>query len=535
MRRGVRGIQLLVTTASLALLGAGCSHPIEWGDDDGPPIEPYPLPGGSGGTGGKAGSGGKAGAGGVAGQAGEAGQGGEGGQGGVVGGDVLDRLRAIAGVADVVELEPSSSGARAFTFTIEQPIDHTRPEIGVFTQRVQLLHRGEVVPTVLRSTGYQLFGSRPGDSEPSVLLGGNSLTVEHRFFNRSTPGRENGGEPPPEAWGYLTIEQAAADHHRVVEALKPLYSGVWISTGASKGGMTSVYHRRFYPDDVAGTVAYVAPHSFGTDDQRYVAFLEQVGDAACRDRIVALQRDVLTRRDELLPLFTSVAADQGLTFDFIGLERAYEHTTQELRFAFWQYADPVECETLPAPGAPAEDAIGALDLYVSLALAADQSLVGVDTFASYYFQAATELGSYGPLELHLEDLLQFPRTYSAEVYAPPVPGHSFDPAPMFDVAAWVASEAERIIFIYGENDPWSAGAYATGPATGRDLHSFVVPGGNHGAYITHPNMPEESLHQAVSVLRSWAGVTPVRPPMVERRQRGAALPWEQLPPFRFRL
>jgi len=35
-----------------------------------------------------------------------------------------------------------------------------------------------------------------------------------------------------------------------------------VATGGSKGGMTAVFHRRFFPDDVDGTVPYVAPISF---------------------------------------------------------------------------------------------------------------------------------------------------------------------------------------------------------------------------------------------------------------------------------
>ena len=48
-------------------------------------------------------------------------------------------------------------------------------------------------------------------------------------------------------WEVLDIFQAAADHHRIVAALKSIYSGARINTGHSKGGMTAVFHRRFYP------------------------------------------------------------------------------------------------------------------------------------------------------------------------------------------------------------------------------------------------------------------------------------------------
>src|SRR5687767_8464472 len=116
MRYGVRFPLML---SWLLAAGAGCA-PIDGHDDV--PIEPIPLSG----RGGAAGQGGgAAGAGGQAG-GGEAGAG----QGGSANLDLIERLRAIAGVADVEELEPTMEGARPVTFTIEQPIDHARPEAG---------------------------------------------------------------------------------------------------------------------------------------------------------------------------------------------------------------------------------------------------------------------------------------------------------------------------------------------------------------------------------------------------------------------
>ena len=49
--------------------------------------------------------------------------------------------------------------------------------------------------------------------------------------------------------------------------------------------MTAIYHRRFYPDDVDGTVPYVAPMSLGAPDLRYAAFLDTVGPPACRQAL----------------------------------------------------------------------------------------------------------------------------------------------------------------------------------------------------------------------------------------------------------
>src|SRR4029453_15348513 len=89
----------------------------------------------------------------------------------------------------------------------------------------------------------------------------------------------------------------------------------WISTGASKGGMTSIYHRRFYPRDIDGTVAYVAPNDVNNrEDRAYDQFFTKVGTAECRKRIEDFQVEALKRRPELVAKYTAWAAANKQTF-----------------------------------------------------------------------------------------------------------------------------------------------------------------------------------------------------------------------------
>src|SRR5690606_2644245 len=84
-----------------------------------------------------------------------------------------------------------------------------------------------------------------------------------------------------------------------------IYRGKWLTTGASKGGMTSLFHRRFFPNDVDATVAYVAPIDYPEDavqspTNRYIMFLENVGsDPACRQKLKDFQNTVLARREAM--------------------------------------------------------------------------------------------------------------------------------------------------------------------------------------------------------------------------------------------
>ncbi|MCU0685320.1 MAG: hypothetical protein MUF34_24285 [Polyangiaceae bacterium] len=414
---------------------------------------------------------------------------------------LLAALRALPGV----QAEPAETpveGACAFELRLEQPVDHQAPAGARFQQRARLLHRGPNAPVSLASTGYALSSRRANDTELSYLLRGNLLFVEHRYFPPSAP--------EPRDWAFLNIEQAAADHHRFVETLKPLYPGVWVSEGASKGGMTSVYHRRFYPGDVAGTVAYVAPQSQGPLDTRYGEFLEQVGDAACRDRIIALQREALTppRRQALVAKMVAAAAPAGQTFDFFGPDKLFEFAIGELRFLFWQYQDPARCDELPAAAATASDdeLYEFLDSVSSFASFYDDA--SLEFFSPYYYQSATQLGGPGPIEQHLDGLLLYPGENVVGAYPPAGVAKAFDPTPMTDIDAWLGTEAERILFVYGEYDPWTAGAFA--PSGARETLRLTVPRGNHGSQLL--DLPAAEREQAFRALSTWTGVTPQAPP-----------------------
>ena len=326
----------------------------------------------------------------------------------------------------------------------------------------------------------------------------------------------------PADWSKLVIRQAAADHHRIAAALRPLYAGRWLATGASKGGMTATYFRRFYPDDVHASVPYVAPHSASAADPRYAGFLEQVGPADCRDKLKAFQRALLAQRDAIETRMTA----SGTPFAKLGLDVAFEHAVIELRFGFWQYGSAAGCAMLPAPTATADQLYTGFDRVAQVSMYGDAD---IDAFGPYYYQATTQLGAPGFTEPHLLDLLRHAAEYGPLPYCPTgVTVPPFDAAAMPDVGAWLAASGERFLFIYGENDPWSAGAFPL-PDAARDNHKLVVPAGNHGSGIL--DLPEPARTEALGAISRWSGVTAVpaavtlpHRAIVELRRRPGPLP-----------
>jgi PS-10 peptidase S37 len=405
--------------------------------------------------------------------------------------DLPGRLAAIPGMRVVTHQ------GNSLVLGYRQPVDHHDPGGKTFEQRITLRYRAPDRPTVLYTTGYELpLIDIP--VEPTLLVDGNQVTVEERFFPPSRP------EPPD--WSKLDIWQAATDHHRVVTALRPLLPGAWLSTGVSKGGMATVYHRRFYPGDVDGTIAYVAPDDAVDDQDAYVTFLDHVGDQTCRDALADVQRRALSRRADLVNQLQTWAAQRSYTYSrvFGSADKSLELLVVETPFIFWQFYRPNECATVPTATASSTDLFDFLDRTTGFANYTDQ---GVQQYLPYYYQAGTQLGYPAFREDHLAGLLRFPHQAAPRSYVPPEIPMRYQPGVIADVDNWVRTDGDRLMFVYGEVDPWGAEPFRLGPGS-RDSFWYLVPGGNHDSEIA--NLPDSQRTAATATVRRWAATPALR-------------------------
>lgn len=409
--------------------------------------------------------------------------------------DMKDRLLAIPGMS-LVEEKPYA-GYRFFVLNYTQPVDHRDPSKGTFQQRITVLHKDVSRPTVFYTGGYNVSTS-PGRREPTQIVDGNQISMEYRFF---TPSR-----PSPADWSKLDIWQAASDQHRIFEALKPVYDKNWIATGGSKGGMTATYYERFYPKDMDGIVAYVAPNDVvNKEDSAYDEFFATVGTKECRDRLNAVQREALVRRGPLEEKYRAYAAENGYTFDTTGsLDRAYEAVVLDYVWGFWQYSTLADCESIPADAAHATDQEiwDSVDTISGFSFYTDQ---GLAPYTPYYYQAGTQLGA---------PTIHFPyieKQYVRYGYQPPrnfVPKSipmKFDPSVMRDVDNWVRENAHQMLFVYGQNDPWGGERFRLDKSV-KDSYVFTAPGMNHGANVAGLTGGEKEF--ATARILEWAGVAP---------------------------
>ncbi|MFB6893146.1 S28 family serine protease [Kitasatospora sp. NPDC056327] len=408
--------------------------------------------------------------------------------------DIKGRLASIPGMT-VTEEQPTTTGHRYFLLTYTQPVDHNRPWLGTFQQRLSVLHRGFDRPTVFFTNGYALR-TAPSRTEPARLVDGNQVSIEYRYFSPS--------RPEPADWSKAGIKQAATDAHRLITALKRIYREEWLSTGGSKGGMSSTFHRRFFPDDVDGTIAYVAPNDVNDrEDSAYSRFFENVGTPECRALLTGTQRELLARRDRLGARYAADNAAAGSTFTTVGsADRAYELAVLDSVWAFWQYSLEADCVKVPGAAGTDDALYSWLDAQVGITGNSDKALAG---YTAYYYQAGTELGAPFFDVSHLDGLLHYDykELYAPRTYVPRNIPMRFDPSAMRDIDRWVRNSAERIIYVYGQNDPWGAEPFRLGWGS-EDSYVYTVPGGNHGSNIAR--LPAAESAAATAKVLEWAGL-----------------------------
>jgi hypothetical protein len=391
----------------------------------------------------------------------------------------LNRLKSLPGVLDVNQ----TRAGRGYEVMFEQPLDHQNPDGEKFGQRVFISHIDYNKPVLLDTEGYAARGTSRGELQR--MLGGNQVTVEHRFFGKSVPEQLK--------WEYMTIRQSADDLHAVVKTLKTLYTGKWVSTGVSKGGQTALFYKCFYPDDVDATVAYSAPVNIAQEDPRMYQFLQTVGDEAARKKIKDFQIAMFKRQDEILPLVKEQAERRRWTFA-MGLPAAYEYGILEYSCAFWQYGtNPAD---IPEPNAPAETLAAHYNRVGTLYYYSDQ---GKKQFEPFLYQAFTEMGYYN---YDITDFKPYMKTLAEPtnlIICPDGAKIVYNPATMAFVYNFLQYKANHVIYIYGGLDFWAATQMQLIGRT--DAVKFVVPDSHHGTGVR--NFSPEQKELFYSTMERW--------------------------------
>lgn len=401
--------------------------------------------------------------------------------------ELYKRLKSFEEIASIAPLKTDTSFAEGYVIMIKQPIDHNNPESETFNQKVFLLHKNENLPTVLALEGYAAGFNRA--YELTRILKGNQVLVEHRYFGESVPKNLD--------WNYLTVKQAAADHHTIVQLFKRIYSGKWVSTGISKGGQTTIFFKRFYQEDVDVAVPYVAPVNYSVEDPRLNEFLRTVGSDECRKKILDYQRALLKRKDEVLPFMMKDAEASNLRFAF-DWDFVYEIWILEYSFTFWQYG-AAKCEEIPAADSEAKILFEHIKKVNGYDFFTEQ---GLHQFLPSYIQFYKEIGYYNYDLEPFKDLLTEVKDGSSIFWIPEKLRPKFDSSLLIDVKNWLDEHSNNMIFIYGGLDTWGATSVVLNGKT--NAIKMVNKNGHHQTNVR--SFDPESKEKIYSTLESWLGI-----------------------------
>jgi hypothetical protein len=393
-------------------------------------------------------------------------------------------LKSIPG-AEVRKVD-SSAWVEYYVLMLPQPLDHKNPDGSKFNQRIFVGHRGYDRPIVMETEGYGagwMNGYVIG--EPARLLNANQLYIEHRFFGKSVPAGLD--------WKYLTAEQDAGDYHAIRQLFGKIYTGKWIASGVSKGGQSATEYKVYYPDDVDVTIPYVAPINYKRLDKRIDKHFNYVGTKECRQKLYQIQMSLLKNKKELLPVYNEACRQQGYAFTKLDSETAFDYSVLEMPFSFWQYT--ADCNILPDP--ETKD-IEKLSNFLIQIVNPFWFTEAAEPFTAATYQFYTQLGYYEYDERPFNKYLKH-KDYPNSAFVPNGVDIIWDMSYIKKLKKFIRQKPQRMIFIYGECDPWGATAAKIKPGSGS--LKVVMKNGTHGANIS--SLSKSQKEEVYQVLEEW--------------------------------
>lgn len=402
------------------------------------------------------------------------------------------KLSSMPGVTSVTPYK-STKFKQAYIITFTQYIDYRDTALGTFTQRALVCHVNEDSVTVLVTEGYSLeyYLQKPNYREElSDIFNTNCIIIEHRYFSESTPKIKD----KKHFWDYLTTFNAATDHHRFAEAFHKIYHGKFIATGVSKGGICANMFRAYYPEDVDITVPYVAPLCDGVEDPRMAKEIQMYGSFDQQSHINGFINYLFDQRHNLIPMLRNYCDSTNLK-PKIRIEELYDYTIMDMHVAILARGEVKKIPDYKV--CPLDTTFAFLIKY-----GAPEGFTSSYDNMPYYVQAARELGHYALDITQYKGLkaLKSTKDYLRKTALPEPFEYAYDPSMRKMVLDFLNHKAEKMLFIYGEYDPWTAVGIKD-LVHNPNVYVFINPGNCHRSKIR--NFPEEQKNKIIAVLSNW--------------------------------
>jgi hypothetical protein len=215
---------------------------------------------------------------------------------------------------------------------------------------------------------------------------------------------------------------------------------------------------------------------------------------------------ITNRRAALEARARTQAAASGYMYTRVAIGPAVESSIEGLEWSFWQYYGVEECSSVPAITASDDAMFSFLDEIDPIHESDD---VEIAFFEAYYYQSYAQLGYPDDGTTYLKPYYLYGDADYAGALPTPRPAYDGGAA-MHDIDTFVETAGDRLLFVYGQWDPWTGGAFSLGDAT--NSLELVQPEGTHGSSIMHLTTGDEEA--ALAALSAWTGVPAAPQPRV---------------------
>lgn len=453
------------------------------------------------------------------------------------------------GVIDSVTLLNDASYAddnfSSYMIYYKQPLNHDAPEEGYLSLRALLIinrFRGNIIDNMIQMSigGYGLdseiiqspnywaeyVGPESSQGELAGEYFGHILMPEHRFYGESRP------EDCVSSLSCCNAKEAAADFHSLAEAMKKVFQGKWAITGVSKGGVATAIQHALYPDDADCFVPYVGPMLNGVNDLRPQEYwLTKTWTPELREHALYIQKEMLNRpkvmeymigdqsnRDEETRAWNqykflyNVACrldetvhqytDRSVIENIFSSNKAYLHehgladyTDEMLYYMLFDINYSISIDSRY------EEFFGEDDSSLARTRALPSTLTDNNI---YDYQSLTELGYFDmKWDFYYDTQAKadsvnalWKRVYPSVLFITAPDDFQtleYDPSIINYVNQQTAKAEKSILFIYGEDDPWTGACIADEYVNGDNVRKYILPAQNHTASIFA--IKEESMKQ----------------------------------------
>jgi len=218
-----------------------------------------------------------------------------------------------------------------------------------------------------------------------------------------------------------------------------------------------------------------------------------------RKKIEAFQIQILKNRDIILPKLEEFAKQKNFTFK-ISMDEVLDYCVLEYPFALWQWGRMTD--KVPSVDEDIDELFKHLMIVSSPSYFAIEGMEGIKSF---FVQAAHELGYYGyatkPFKNYLS--IKSAKGYLNQIFIPEGLDIKYNKKTAKQVKKFIKTTDSKILFIYGEWDPWSASGFEV-PAKD-NLLKIVKPEGSHTSRIN--NLPENQKEQVKTTLEKWLDIS----------------------------